>query len=172
MKRAIGSWRPGYHALVRKFIALHFGDAGGITGLFPYMKRDFKWRDDSVTPIDARTILKNNIEYHGLERHARQYHTTAQYEYAYHHWLIAATWRRETMEANLFEDERHQAAVEFDLRNAEYNKALDRWQKHRRKGMPTPEEFGLDPEKVERMVRTAQAEIDAVYAEISSEVEE
>jgi hypothetical protein len=45
----------------------HFGGPGGVTQLFPYMKADFKWKGDDFI-IDARSILKSNNEYHGLER--------------------------------------------------------------------------------------------------------
>jgi hypothetical protein len=40
-------------------------------------------------------FLKRNNEYHGLERHARQYHLSAMYDFAAGHWLIAAGWRHD-----------------------------------------------------------------------------
>lgn len=71
-------WRDAYDDLVREFIAKHFGSARGVTSLFPYMKPDFKWRQKDDIPSDARVALKNNEEYHGLERHAKQYHLSAE----------------------------------------------------------------------------------------------
>jgi hypothetical protein len=162
-------WKPSYRRLVDEFITLHFGSVEGITRLFPYMKPEFKWKDKNVLPMDARTVLKNANEYHGLERHAHQYHVTAQYDYAYYHWLIAAAWRRENMGANNFKDERHKKAVEFVLRNVEYNKALHDWQQshpQNRRRVPTPEEFGLDRKKIDKMDRIAEAEIDSYYASV------
>src|SRR4051812_14810498 len=90
-------WRDEYDELSSEFIKRHFGGSAGITALFPYMKSDFKLRTKSDDYVNERHVLKNNNEYHGLERHAKQYHANALHEEAYHHWLIAAVWRLETM---------------------------------------------------------------------------
>jgi hypothetical protein len=62
--------------------------------------------------LDSRVPAKNNTEYHGLEKHAMQYHATGQYEYSYHRGLQAAFWRKEDMTVN---DSGHIKAIEYDL---------------------------------------------------------
>ena len=157
-------WRRTYEQLVPVLLGKHFGGWEGVTQLFPYMKADFKWKSEEFI-LDARTILKSNNEYHGLERHARQYHVAGMYDYAQDHWLIAAAWRRGVMLANNFNDERHIKAIRFVLQNVEYNKALFNWQKRKSRPVriPQPEDFGLDSEMMDKKDAMAEAEINAVY---------
>lgn len=55
------------------------------------MRDDYPWGSHRLDIIDSRVPAKKNTEHHGLEKLAAQYHITAQYDYAYHHWLIAAS---------------------------------------------------------------------------------
>ena len=93
-------WKPEYDDLASQFLKLHFGRSQGLTHIFPCMRGEYKWGTHRPDVLDSRIPAKNNTEYHGLERYAMQYHATAQYEYAYHHWLLAACWRNEDMEVN------------------------------------------------------------------------
>ena len=156
-------WRSSYHEQVRRYIKKHFGSARGITELFPYMAADFTW-SGKPEPSDPRTARKSNHEYHGLERHARQYHVTAQYLEAAEHWLMAAAWRGEMMEAQGIGDWRHSNAVTFAIKNYRYNMALDRWQRRKRRyrPLPTPEAFGLFSGMMDKKDAIAEAEITAV----------
>lgn len=113
---------------------------------------DLTWDGDEF-PADVYFVRKMANEYHGLERHAHQYHVTEQYEYAYHHWLMAASWRHENMTINNFTDIKHKAAVEFDLRCAFYNRALQDWHWGKvsgRRMLPKPYHFGLKAEILQR----------------------
>lgn len=78
-------WQPKYVALASQFLAQHFGGAQGLTNCFPCMRDDYPWGDHRPQVLDSRVPAKNNTEYHGLEKHAKQYHATAQYDFAYHH---------------------------------------------------------------------------------------
>ena len=101
------SWKSEYEELASQFLKQHFGSAQGLTNCFPCMRDDYPWASHRPDVIDSRVPAKNNTEYHGLEKHAAQYHATAQYDYAYHHWLMAASWRRQDMLANNFNDNSH-----------------------------------------------------------------
>jgi len=119
----------------------HFGDPGGLTRQFPSMKSTFVWRGDDFI-ISAEALARPNTEFHGLERRAAQQHRDGDYNLAAEHWLIAAGWRRNTMDD---QDERHVEALQFVLRHVEYNRALAEWKKKKlaRNAMPYPEQFGL-----------------------------
>lgn len=153
-------WKPEYEELVVKFAKQHFGGFDGISRCFPCMRDKYPWGDHRPTVLDSRVPAKNNTEYHGLERHAKQYHATAQYEESYHHWLLAAAWRLDDMKANNFQDEGHDKAVEFTIKHAEYNKALSEWQKQERVILPSPESFGLNSDITEKMYHNAGDEIE------------
>jgi hypothetical protein len=137
----------------------HFGSAQGVTNLFPYMKADFNVKGNKNV-FDPRVMLKTNNEYHGLERHARQYHVVGMYDVAAEHWLLAAAWRRDVMRAEHTKDDQHVRAMEFAIQNYRYNRALYRWQKRRRFPMPEPEHFGLSSEMMDRKDQHAEAEIE------------
>ena len=47
-----------------------------------------------------------------------QYHLVGQYEFAYHHWLMAAWWRIGDAEANDFHEPKHQEAVRYCIAGA------------------------------------------------------
>jgi hypothetical protein len=155
-------WRPKYRSQVTRYIQKHFGTGVGITQLFPYMEADFPWNGTDV--VDPRTARKGNHEYHGLERHARQYHVTAQYLEAAEHWLIAAACRGEMMDVQGLNDQGHLDAVEFAINNYRYNMALHRWQrqKKRYRPFPTPEAFRLNSKMMNKKDAIADAEIAAV----------
>ena len=71
-------WKSEYTTLAREFLEQHFGGPGGLTRLFPCMRDDYVWGAHRPSVVDSRVPAKNNTEYHGLERHASQYHATAQ----------------------------------------------------------------------------------------------
>lgn len=142
-------WKPKYDILARKFIKLHFGDHQGITRCFPCMRNEYPWSNHRPSVGDSRVPAKNNTEYHGLETHAMQYHVTYQYEFAFHHWLLAAWWRRGDMKANGFEDSGHLKAIRYAIQQAMYNKSLFNWEKGRRKTLPKPEHFKLTSADIE-----------------------
>jgi hypothetical protein len=156
-------WRSSYDDQVRRYLIKHFSNAQGVTELFPYMEADFRW-SGKPDPFDPRTARKSNYEYHGLERHARQYHVAALYCESAEHWLMAAAWRREMMEVQDIDDWRHINAAEFAVKNYRYNMALHRWQrrKHRYCPFPTPEAFGLHSDIMEKKDTIAAREIAAV----------
>jgi hypothetical protein len=173
-------WLSRYSRQVHAYIERHFGKAGGITHLFPYLKDNFKWWG-KTDPADPRAAVKSNNEYHGLERHAKQYYATAQYREAAEYWLIAAAWRREMMRAHGISDRQHVRAVEFAINNYRYNMALARWQRSQRSGwrvqrrmskvvmLPTPELFGLKSDKMESMELEAANQIEGVLGQNSVE---
>ncbi|MBS8239936.1 hypothetical protein DYI22_05400 [Marinobacter lipolyticus] len=155
------SWKPEYENLASEFLKQHFGGAQGLTNCFPCMRGDYPWGAHRPDVLDSRVPAKNNTEYHGLEKHAIQYQATAQYEYAFHHWLIAASWRRQDMVANNFNDDRHEKALEYCIKQALYNRALHRWQKNS-EGCLLPDafSFGLDDGDVRKKEEKALEDIE------------
>jgi hypothetical protein len=142
--------KPEHEILAREFINLHFNGAPGITHVFPCMRDDYPWSNHRPDVIDSRIPAKFNNEYHGLERHAAQYHATAQYDFSYHHWLIAAYWRTADAHANGFSDPAHQKAIHYCVKQALYNKSLDAWQKNQSSSIPTPEQFELSSADIDK----------------------
>ena len=134
-------WRRSYDRLVPMLIKEHFGDPGVLTRQFPYMKSTFPWKSDDFI-LTAETLTNPNNKYHGLERLALQHHQAGSWQLAGEYWLIAAGWRRNTMDAS---NERHVEALQFVLCHVEYNRALADWKKKKlgRNAMPYPEQFGL-----------------------------
>lgn len=155
-------WKSEYEELTDSFLKLHFGSSSGLAKTFPCMRGDYRWHTSKPTVIDSRTLAKNNTEYHGLENHAKQYHVTAQYEYAYHHWLLAASWRRDDLKANNLSDYSHENAIKYCIKHALYNKALHDWQQNPESELPTPENFGLKSNDVETKYKKAKKEIDSI----------
>lgn len=134
-------WRRSYDRLVPMLIKEHFGNPGGMTRQFPYMKSTFPWKDEDFI-LTAEVLANPNNKYHGLERQAQEYHRAGSWQLAGECWLIAAGWRRNMMDAD---NEQHVEALQFALRHVEYNRALDEWKKKKlsRNAMPYPELFGL-----------------------------
>lgn len=161
-------WTPELEALAKKFLALHFGDARGVTSVFPTMRNTYPWSKERPDVIDSRVPAKNNTEYHGFERHAWQYHATAQYEYSYHHWILAAGWRKEDAKVNDFNDTRHEKALTYCVRQAFYNRDLWGWQKKKKGHLPVPEDYGLDSVDIERGEAQANAELEAFSSKAGS----
>ena len=155
------SWQLEYEELASQFLKQHFGSAQGLTNCFPCMRDDYPWASHRPDVVDSRVPAKNNTEYHGLEKHAAQYHATAQYDYAYHHWLIAASWRHEDMLANNFNDNSHKKAIEYCVKQALYNKALDTWQENPKSNvLPEPSNFGLTSDDIQNKENNALKEIE------------
>ena len=134
-------WRRSYDRLVPMLIKEHFGDPGGLTRQFPYMKSTFQWKSDDFI-ISAEKLANPNNKYHGLEKLAVQYRNKGANVLAGDLWLIAAGWRRNTMDPS---DERHMETLQFVLRNVEYDRAMAEWKKKKlaRNAMPYPSLFGL-----------------------------
>ncbi len=153
-------WKPEYDDLASQFLVQHFGGAQGLTACFPCMREEYSWAAHRHDVLDPRVPAKNNTEYHGLERHACQYHALAQYEFAYHHWLLAASWRREDMKANRFTDEAHLNAIRYAIRQFLYNKALHLWQQSPSESRPQPKDFGLSTNDLERKVNKAWSQLE------------
>ncbi|MBX8659118.1 MULTISPECIES: hypothetical protein [Enterobacteriaceae] len=155
------SWKQEYSQLASQFLKKHFGSAQGVTHTFPCMREDYPWNRPLGNVADSRVPAKNNTEYHGLESYAMQYHATAQYEDAYQLWILAGMWRREDMRANGFDDSGHIVAIEFCVKQALYNQALNLWQKNTNgSSVPLPEMFGLDSIKVKAKESKALTIID------------
>lgn len=134
-------WRRSYDRLVPMLIKEHFGDPGAMTRQFPYMKSTFPWKkDDFILTEEALADPQNT--YHGLERLAMEHHQAGSWKLAGEYWLIAAGWRRNMMDDS---NERHVEALQFVLRQVEYNRALAEWKKKKlgRNAMPYPALFGL-----------------------------
>jgi hypothetical protein len=156
-------WTPSYRRLVHRYVRKHFGSAQGVTDLFPYMKPDFRIKGGGDDVFAPRITLKSNNEYHGIERHARQYHAVGMYDSAAEHWLIAAAWRHDVMKANRNFDDRHVEAMEFALKNFRFNRSLDRWQKRLHRTCPRADRFGLDQSKIDLSDQRSEGEINTVY---------
>lgn len=157
-------WKEEYRALARQFLDQHFGGTQGLTSTFPCRRDDYPWGEHRPDVIDSRIPAKNNTEYHGLERHASQYHATAQYDFAYQHWLMAAYWRRVDAQSNNFTDAGHSKAVEYCLKQALYNQSLSVWQGNLVGPAPKPEEFDLSTGDLDRKELLATAQFEAVQA--------
>lgn len=158
------NWKSEYNVLASNFLKQHFGGAQGLTSCFPCMRDEYQWGEHRPDVLDSRVPAKNNTEYHGLERHASQYHATAQYEFAYHHWLLAASWRREDMRANNFEDESHLNAMRYAIKQALYNKELHLWQQSPSSKPPAPEDFDLSTHDLEKKEDKAWRELETYSA--------
>ncbi|MGD0276568.1 MAG: hypothetical protein ABSB79_11065 [Syntrophales bacterium] len=152
-------WKSEYSNLAKQFLELHFGGSQGLTTLFPCMRDEYPWDAHRPDVVDSRVPAKNNTEYHGLEKHASQYHATAQYEFAYHHWLLAASWRRDDAKANNFKDAGHEKAFRYCIKQALYNQALYEWQQSPVGKPPAPEDFELSSADIENMERKSWSEI-------------
>ena len=134
-------WRRSYDRLVPMLIKEHFGDPGALARQFPSMKPTFLWRGDDFI-ITAKALAGPDNGLHGLERLAMEQHRAGAWRLAGEYWLIAAGWRRKMMDAT---NEHHEEALQFVLRQVEYNRALAEWKKKKlsRNAMPYPEQFGL-----------------------------
>lgn len=165
-------WHPKYDRLAHQFAEKHFGGWDGVIKLFASDKPlSLKWSDISTDPVDVAFVKKMANEYHGLERHAHQYHVCAMYDYSYHHWLMAAVWRKENMDINNFTDEKHRMAIDFDLGCAAYNLALYDWFVQRRsfrKTMPQPYHFGLKGKVIDNKDIKAEKELTKIYNAVSA----
>lgn len=155
-------WKPEYDNFATQFLELHFAGSQNLTTIFPCMRKEYPWGAHRPDVVDSRVPAKNNTEYHGLEKHASQYHATAQYEFAYHHWLLAACWRREDAQANNFQDAGHENAIRYCIKQALYNQALHEWQQSPVGEPPVPEDFELGSADIENKERKAWSEIENV----------
>ena len=160
-------WKAEYRVLARQFLQQHFGGTSGLTSTFLCMRDDYPWGDHRPDVVDSRIPAKNNTEYHGLECYANQYHATAQYEFAYQHWFMAAYWRTVDAESNNFLDATHSKAVEYCLKQAQYNKSLAEWQDHPVGPAPEPEKFNLSSGDLGKKELLAFAQLEAAQAKWS-----
>ncbi len=156
-------WLPEYDAKARALVEQHFAGPNGLSKLFPCMRDSFPWADNRPLIADARVAAKNNTEYKGLERHASQYQAAAFYDYASHHWFLAAWWRRVDMITHDFDDPGHRQAIRFCLQMSAYNEALWRWQSDTARGAPPGAgAFDLDQVKVDALEAKSQRDLAAV----------
>ena len=148
----VGSlWRDAYEPIAIAAAERHFGGMAGITRTFPTMRDDYPWSEDRPAVSDSRVPAKNAFEYHGVERHGWQWFSTAQYEEARDHWVMAAGLRRADMLAQGFTDTRHVRAIDHDLRLAAYADWLfeEGWRDVSfAQGLPSAASFGLTDESV------------------------
>jgi hypothetical protein len=153
---ALGSlWRDAYRRLASRALKQHFGGCQGLTFTFPCMRDEYHWGDHRPNVADPRIPIKNNTEYHGIELHGWQWFSTAQYEEARDHWLLAALWRREDMIAHGFTDAGHVAAIDYLVRLAAYSEHLRDdgwWGVTYAEGVPSGAAFGLVDAKVKEKV--------------------
>ncbi|WP_445398771.1 hypothetical protein ACSMX9_29880 [Streptomyces sp. LE64] len=155
------TWQPEYDGMAREFLTRYFGRPPNLARVYPTLRKGYPWGTHRPHVVDSRIPAKNNEEYHGLERHAWQYHVTAQYAEAFHFFLMAAAMRREDAEEVMGgTDARHSDAVRFCVRHALFNQALST---RPRVAWPTLAEFGIDPAQYERRVRRAEEEIDVAF---------
>lgn len=152
-------WTDQLEALASEFLDKYFGanrDASWI-GL---SRDEYPWSNTEIRVGDSRIHAKNNEEYHGMERHAWQYHVTEQYAEAYHHFLMAASWRRTDRELLDAWDEAHEEAIQFCIRHALYNRDLET---ARRNLWPWPQQtdYGINPTAHAKSEAKAEAQLDA-----------
>ncbi|WP_086706023.1 hypothetical protein [Streptomyces antimycoticus] len=153
------TWLPEYDRLVHELLARYFGSPPNLAAVYPTRRKGYPWSDHRPRVVDSRIPAKNNEEYHGLERHAWQYHVTVQYEEAWHFFPMAAAMRREDAEFVMEGcDAGHSDAVRFCLRHALFNRALAT---RPRAAWPTLAEFGIDPAQHPRRVRRTWEQLDA-----------
>jgi len=161
-------WRDEYGTLAGELTIRYFGRPPRLPRSAAYEREDYPWNiERRGMVVDSRGHAKNSAEYHTLEDHAWQYHVTAQYEQAYHYWLMAASHRRDDAELISGEpDPGHGRAIRFCLRHALFNQALAAAQ---RSGGPWPTEvqFGIDPVRSAADQDGAQAVLDAVHGHLS-----
>ena len=163
-------WKPEYRGLAKIFCKQHFGGYSNLSTVFPCMRLDYPWAKKRGKIFDSRVPAINNTEYHGLERYATQYHATAQYEFAYHHWLIAATLRREDMQVNDFTDKGHLERIKTCIKHGLYNLALWEWQKAPGTvALPIPSQFELTEEEIDKQTEQAEKEIDLAMNKLRPE---
>ncbi|MFC1404001.1 MULTISPECIES: hypothetical protein [Streptacidiphilus] len=156
------SWKPEYDSLARGFLKRYFGPHANLAIMFPCMRVDYRWAEHRPRVGDSRVPAKNNTEYHGLERHAWQYHVTAQYEEAYHHFLMAAYCRLGDEDVFGRLDEAHLRAVRFCVRHALFNRDLAVAQAGRRR-WPDPAAYAIDEARLDRLARRADDQLTTAF---------
>lgn len=152
-------WDERYAVEAVRLAEKYFGPSRNFSSLFPCARDHYPWASHRPDVSDSRVPAKNNTEYHGLERHAGQYHAVAMYEEASHFWLLAAWHRQADMDTHNFVDDGHKAAVSFCLRNMSYNAALKAWSDaggSQNTPPPKPELFGVKPDQLARIEAEAE----------------
>ncbi|MEA3095492.1 MAG: hypothetical protein QOJ04_6834 [Caballeronia sp.] len=158
------TWDPAFSEAAAEYLQRYFGGWGGLTSSFPCMRDNYPWADHRPDVVDSRIPAKNNTEYHGLETYAAQFHATARYEEASHHWLMAAWCRRIDKNTHGFDDAGHDQAITFCLKNHLFNAALSRWSDSGGgERVPAPEEFGLTEKQCDRLEAKAAEALDRAY---------
>ncbi|MCT1355485.1 hypothetical protein [Gordonia sp. p3-SID1431] len=119
---------------------------------------------------DSRLPIKNNAEYHGMERRAWQYLATNQYPESRDYFYCAALMRREGAELVIVgpTDAGHAKAVVMCLRMARFASAVGRmgWD------LVVAEDYGLDADWVERRVAAAEEFLDGFTDRVVSKSRE
>jgi hypothetical protein len=154
------TWSSEHHAAAVAALQRQFGLRPDLTRLFPSHVTNYKWSPKKPAVLDSRIHAKNNIEYHGLERHAWQYHATCQYDDAFDFWMIAALWRNENDSLIGVTDEGHEKAQLFCLRHALFNRDLHLSQTRVGLPWPLPSNYGITEEELERGVAKAEYEME------------
>ena len=158
-------WNKELAARSRRYLKLYFGSAQGLTNAFPCMRNEYPWHDSRPDVADPRIPAKNNTEYHGLERLAKQYQFVAMYDVAAHHWLLAGWWRQADRDAHGFCDPKHDDAIKFCLRMSAFLEALSTWSVGGgREPLPDPFNWGLDSGRLDALEREGEAQLSVAYA--------
>jgi hypothetical protein len=158
-------WNDALAARSRRYVERYFGNAQGLTSAFPCMRDHYPWRDDRPDVPDSRIPAKNNTEYHGLERLAKQYQAAAMYDLAAHHWLLACWWRRVDRDAHGFSDPKHEDAIAFCHRMSAFTEALHAWSAGGgHDALPDPRDWGLDPDRVDALEREGEERLIAAHS--------
>ncbi|WP_336879557.1 hypothetical protein [Rhodococcus globerulus] len=113
---------------------------------------------------DSRIPLKNNGEYHGMERHAWQYLATGQYSEASDYFYCAALMRREDAELVIIgpADAGHVKAIVTCLKMARFSRAVGRFNWD----FVVAEDHGLDPGWIERRIMVAEQVLGAASEQV------
>ena len=116
--------------------------------------RDWGGWDKGLSTGDSRIPIKNNAEYHGMERHAWQYLAAAMYPEARDYFYCAAAVRREDSEEAIVGpiDDGHDKAILICLRMARFSQAVGTYGWN----AVAAEDYGLDSDWVVRRVDAAE----------------
>lgn len=137
-------WEDTHAKAADEYFLKYFGGSDGLSSAFPCMRDNYPWASSRPDVPDSRGPAKNNTEYHGLEKLAGQYQAAAMFEEASQHWLMAASSRKDDMNAHGFCDLGHENAISFCLKNFAFNRALKEWSDKGGHGAaPMLDDFGL-----------------------------
>ncbi|TFB59629.1 hypothetical protein [Cryobacterium sp. Sr3] len=164
------TWTSELAQLANEKVILYFGSWNRLPRGDEYERESYPWDLKKRGMVgDSRVHAKNNIEYHTVEDHAFQYHVSARFEEAFHHWLIAAAHRIEDTELIGRDESTHNRAIEFCIREALYNRALHEMQtaKEDFRDWPLPQDFGIALAHHERGEAKAESALNTVARPVS-----